>query len=324
MMGRLDSIDRSLSNIWYSWYTFRRGKKRNFELDAFSYDLEANLLSLHKDLVNGTYKHGPYKTFILTDTKKRTISVAQTRDKIVHRLLYDYLVGQFDKIFIYDAWSCRKKKGLIGAIERTQGNLTKYRYGYVWRGDIAKFFDTIDQEVLKKQLRRRVKDKNALKIIDEIIGSCSSYIPGKGMPIGNLSSQIFTNIYLHELDRYIMHVIKPLAYVRYGDDFIIISDDFEHLQLCRENLVVFIDQILKISIHATNNIIIPVQRGIHFLGCDIFPNGRRLRKRVYNRIRQRLNYQNSSSYRAVVSAHAKKKMIKWVDWNIMNMLADQL
>jgi RNA-directed DNA polymerase len=323
-MGRLESIDRSLSNIWHSWYTFRRGKKRSFELDAFSCNLETNLLSLHQDLVNNTYKHGPYRTFIITDTKKRTISVAQTRDKIIHRLLYDYLVGQFDKTFIYDAWSCRKEKGLIRAIKRAQRSLMMYRYNYVWRGDIAKFFDSVDQKILRKQIKRRIKDKNALRIINEVIESYSSYITGKGMPIGNLSSQIFTNIYLHELDRYIMHVIKPFAYVRYGDDFIIISDDFEHLQLCRENLVVFIDQALKISIHATNDIIVPVQHGIHFLGCDIFPNGRRLRKRVYDRIKQRLNYQNSSSYRAVVLTHTKKKMIKWVDWNIMNMLENQL
>lgn len=323
-MGRLESIDCSLANIWRSWYAFRRGKKRSFELDVFFYNLEGNLLSLRQDLVNNTYKHGTYGTFMITDTKKRTISVAQTRDKIVHRLLYDYLVEQFDRTFIYDTWSCRKEKGLIRAIERTQENLMKYRYGYVWRGDIAKFFDNVDQKVLKKQIRRRIKDKNALKIIDEVIKSYSSYITEKGMPIGNLTSQIFTNIYLHELDRYINHVIKPLAYIRYGDDFIVIFNDLKHLQLCRKHLVVFIDQMLKISIHATNDIIVPVLRGIHFLGCDIYPNGRRLRKRVYNRIKQRLNYQNSSSYRAIVLTHAKKKMIKWADWNIMNMLADQL
>lgn len=322
MIGSVESIDGSLSNIWRSWYSFRRGKKRNLELDSFSYHLEENLFSLYKDLSNGTYKHGAYRSFTLIDTKKRVISVATTRDKIVHRLLYDYLVDQFDRTFIYDAWSCRKGKGVIGAIERTQKILMKYRFSYVWRGDIAKFFDTVDHDFLKKKIRQKIKDKNALKIIDEIIASYYTYSPDKGIPIGNLSSQIFTNIYFNEFDQYVLRVINPLAYVRYGDDFIIVHDDFEHLKLCREHLAVFLDQVLKISIHKTNDIIVPVKQGIHFLGCDIYPTGRRLRKSVYNRIKERLDYHNSSSYRALVIRHGKQKMVKWLDWNILNMLAD--
>ncbi|MBI3443694.1 group II intron reverse transcriptase domain-containing protein [Candidatus Woesebacteria bacterium] len=323
MIGRDISIDVSLQNIWQAWYIFRRGKKRTADFDAFSYNLEANFFQLYQELTDGSYKHGSYKSFPLTDTKKRIISVASLRDRVIHRLLYDYLIQIFDRTFIYDAWSCRKNKGLLGAILRTQQLLMRYPNAYVWRGDITKFFDSVDHQVLKKQIKKRVSDLYALQLIDNIIDSYSSYAPGKGMPIGNLTSQVFTNVYLHELDFYISHTIKPLGYVRYGDDFILLANTLEQAQQWREHLIVFIDQILQLSIHKTNNIIVKTKQGVHFLGCDIYPTGRRLRKRVYNRVQERLNFINCSSYRALFLAHSKQKMIQWFDWNMRGIM-DQL
>lgn len=324
MIGSVSCIDLSLANIWHCWYTFRKGKKRTKELDIFSYHLEENLFKLRQDLVNGTYQHGTYKSFCLVDTKRRDISVASIRDRIVHRLLYDYLIPIFDPIFIYDAWSCRQNKGLLGAITRTQQVLKKYHDAFVWRCDITKFFDSMDQSVLKTAIKRKIQDPQALKIINSVIISYFTSDSETGVPIGNLTSQVFTNIYLHELDFYVLHKIKPLAYVRYGDDFIIVIKDLRHLQHYREHLTVFIDQTLKLTIHSKNNIIIPVSRGIHFLGCDIFPTGRRLRKSVYNRIGNRLNLINCSSYRALVLTHSKKNMIKWLDWSILDLMIREL
>ncbi|MBI5754578.1 reverse transcriptase [Candidatus Peregrinibacteria bacterium] len=114
-----ESIDLSLKNIWQSWKEFRKGKKASDELHHFQYYLEKNLFELCEDLNNGRYKHGNYRKFIVNDNKRREISVAIIRDRVVHRLVYDYLEGIYDKTFIYDAWSCRKGKGLLGAIERT-------------------------------------------------------------------------------------------------------------------------------------------------------------------------------------------------------------
>lgn len=157
-MGNVaESMDLSLPKIWKSWYAFRQGKKRSTELDLFSYSLESNLFRLRAELVSGSYTHGPYKTFTLMDSKRWIISVAPIRDRVVHRLLYDYLTGIFDKTFIYDAWSWRKKKGLLRAIFRTQYLLSKYPYAYVWRGDITKFFDSVDQEILKGRIRPRYR-----------------------------------------------------------------------------------------------------------------------------------------------------------------------
>ena len=114
-----ESIDLSLKNIWGSWRQFRKGKKATDELHEFQYYLEKNLFELCEDLNCAKYRHGNYRKFIVNDNKRREISVAHIRDRVVHRLIYDYLENIYDKTFIYDAWSCRKGKGLLGAIERT-------------------------------------------------------------------------------------------------------------------------------------------------------------------------------------------------------------
>ena len=170
-MGNVESINLSLSNIWKTWYLFRKGKKRTLELDIFQYFLERNLYELFVDLNGGTYKHGAYRRFISIDNKKREISVASIRDRVVHRLLYEYLVGICDKTFIYDVWSCRSGKGLMGAIERTEEMLTRFSDSFVWRSDIKKFFDNVNKGVLTSILLRRVEDEKALRILKEIIGS---------------------------------------------------------------------------------------------------------------------------------------------------------
>ncbi|MCC7197405.1 reverse transcriptase [Candidatus Peregrinibacteria bacterium] len=126
-MGSVESIDLSLENIWRSWFEFKKGKRFTFELHTFQYYLEKNLYKLFLDLNNGCYRHGSYKKFIVCDNKRREISVASVRDRVVHRLMYDYLEKIYDKTFIYDAWSCRKEKGLLGAIERTQEFLKPLR-----------------------------------------------------------------------------------------------------------------------------------------------------------------------------------------------------
>lgn len=125
MIGK-ESIDLSLKNIWHSWFAFRKGKRATAELHAFQYYLEKNLYELFQDLNRGRYRHGGYRKFIVCDNKRREISVAMIPDRVVHRLIYDYLEKIYDKTFIYDAWSCRKGKGLLGAIERINGFLKPF------------------------------------------------------------------------------------------------------------------------------------------------------------------------------------------------------
>lgn len=126
-----DSIDFGLKNIYKSWFNYRKGKKPNIEIDTFQYNLENELFRLHDELNAWTYKHGGYRKFTVCDNKKREISVASVRDRLVHRLIYDYLTPIYDKTFIYDAWSCRVGKGLLGAIERTQNFLLQNPSSYI-------------------------------------------------------------------------------------------------------------------------------------------------------------------------------------------------
>lgn len=170
MLGSV-SINLSLPALWLCWQRFVCGKKRTTELTNFIWNLEGNLKELHHELSNGTYKHGPYRTFCVNDTKRREIAVASIRDRFVHRLLYEHLVKIYDKTFIYDVWSCREGKGLLKAIKRAQDFLTENYQGFFWRGDVRKFFDSVDHQTLLKILSMRIEDKKTMWLLEEVINS---------------------------------------------------------------------------------------------------------------------------------------------------------
>lgn len=314
-MGSEECIDLGLGNVWKSWFAFRKGKRMSDKMHEFQYHLENRLFELYEDLNNGTYRNGQYRHFMVCDNKRRKISVAPIRDRVVHRLIYDYLVPIWDKTFIYDAWSCRKGKGLLGAIERTQQFLRSYPRAYIWRADITKFFDNINQKALFELLKRRVRDKKALLLMREVLKSYNTDT-GRGMPIGNLTSQIFSNIYLNELDRFATHSLKPLAYLRYGDDFIVFEMDEKKLKNIRTKTADFLLTQLKLNLHAKNNLIFKAKHGLKFLGTEMWPLGRRLSKRNKTRISNRINLRNVSSYHGIVAQHGGSKMSEWLDWKV--------
>lgn len=319
-MGR-ESIDMSLKNIVFTWLVFKRGKRYTLAFYDFQYHLEDNLRSLHEDLNNGIYKHGGYRKFVVCDNKRREISVACMRDRFVHRLVYDHLNKIYDKTFIYDAWSCRLGKGLLAAIERAQKFFKSYPQGFVWKGDVKKFFDSIDQETLLRILSMRIKDVQTFTLLKEIIYSFSSYQGvGRGMPIGNLTSQIFANIYLNELDRFVKHQLKPKAYLRYGDDFILLETDISKLQTFRIQTMDFLNQELKLQINAKNDKLIKTKDGLRFLGVILWPSGRTLNKRNFKRAHQRVKSNNVSSYSGMMKQHAKYKEVKYFNWLVQEKL----
>lgn len=228
---------------------------RQANLDSFQFYLEENLYCLHEDLVRGRYRHGHYHRFVVTDSKRREISVASIRDRVVHRLLYDYLVRIYDQTFIYDAWSCRKDKGVIGAINRVQDYIRGHPRDFVWRMDITKFFDSVQHDTLLTILERRLnRDSLALALAQEVIRSYPEKIPERerervrgsfrsiGLPIGNLTSQIFANIYLNEFDRFVVHVLKPERYVRYGDDCLLFVNNRERAGKMRVDAIIFLQK----------------------------------------------------------------------------------
>lgn len=164
-------IDISLTNIWQSWVAFRRGKRPSREIIAFEADLERNLLILCADINNGVYVHGGYNHRIVNEKKRRDIAVAAVRDRVVHRLLYDYLVPIVDPKLDYDVWSCRRGKGLHGALRRARTLTTKYSEAWVWRADVSKFFDNVNQQALKDCLHRLSLGSKALDLLDIVTDS---------------------------------------------------------------------------------------------------------------------------------------------------------
>ena len=156
------SIDTSVTNIWRAWRAIRRGKKPSRAIVGFEGNLEIELLRLAYDLNTGKYRHGSYDHKIVNEKKRRDIRVAVVRDRVVHRLLYDYLLPLFEPQFDPDVWSCRPGKGLYGALRRTQVLAGRYASGWVYRADVRKFFDCVDQAVLREALARRVTDMAAL------------------------------------------------------------------------------------------------------------------------------------------------------------------
>jgi len=315
------SIDLSLSNIWKSWFDFRKGKRKTKELEYFQYHLEENLWWLYVDLNNGKYRHGGYRHFTIKEKKRRDIAVASIRDRICHRLVYEYLVCAFDKTFIYDAWSCRKGKGVIGAIKRTGVFLKKYPKCYVWRADISKFFDNVDQSVLLRIILRKIKDKKAIRLIENIINSysCGQFktVGLKGIPIGNLTSQIFANIYLNGFDRFVKYELKPQFYLRYGDDFIIGARSRIKINRLRTEAIDFVNNELKMKINQKNDIIVPCRKGLIFLGVEIYPTGAGLRMKDFQLMSEWLNLNNIASYYGIVKQHAFKEM-NIFSWMIFN------
>lgn len=321
-----ESIDLNLKNIWKSWFEFRKGKRVSNELHTFQYALEKNLQKLFEDLNNGTYAHGGYRKFIVCDNKRREISVASIRDRVVHRLVYDFLEKIYDKTFIYDAWSCRKNKGLLGAIKRanyflkrssTHTHTARSHFSALWKGDVRKFFDSIDQEVLLKILSLRIKDSTTFNLLKEIIASYSTVINQRvGMPIGNLTSQIFANIYLNELDHFVKHHLKPQAYLRYGDDFLLIESDMEKLKFFRIRTVNFLERQLKLEINPKTDKILKYSQGLKYLGVKLWPIGRTLTRRNQTRIKERLDSNNISSYSGLMKQHGNSKQLKKLNWLI--------
>lgn len=292
-------------------------------MEKFVFNLEAELFSLYQELNDSTYQHGDYRYFIVSENKKREVSVASVRDRIVHRIVYDYLNPIFNPDFDDDVWSCRKNKGLLGAILRTQQLLQKNPRRRVWRGDVRKFFDNVDHGILFKFIQRKVFDSDALRIISDVIQSYQYEKESKknrGIPIGNLTSQIFANIYLDEFDQFVRRTLNPLAYLRYGDDFIIIAETENELENFRNKAENFLYIKLKLTLHSKNGCLLKTKRGVKFLGMQIFPRGRRLNKRNRNKIENNLNIRDYSSYWGIVQWHEKKCQKYLFQWKGISLV----
>lgn len=277
----------SFENLYSAYLKARKSKRyKEYVLD-FSWNVEKELIRLQGELVNKTYKHGEYYEFTLYDAKKREIKAAPFRDRIVHHAVCNIIEPIFDKGFIYDSYACRREKGTHKAIKRLDRFIqsTEEKWGkenvYCLKCDISKYFDSIEHNILFDLIKKRIKDSNTLWLIREIINSSFVYDfkPRKaGIPIGNLTSQLFANLYLNELDIFVKHILREKYYLRYMDDFLILGSDKKILYKEEILLRGFLKENLKLELHPGKVSLCPISKGTYFLGYKIFREYKLLRK----------------------------------------------
>jgi len=294
----------TLENLFLSWCEFKKGKTKRQDVQEFEFNLEDNIFELYQELKNQTYKHSNYQSFYVSDPKMRHIHKAEIRDRIVHHLISKYLEQIYDQTFIYDSYSCRKDKGTHKAVNRLkQFSLKQSKNNrinfYCLKCDIKKFFDSVDHRILIKILKQKIKDEDILWLIKEIIDSFQKD-KNKGIPLGNLTSQYFANIYLNELDKFIKHKLKIKHYIRYTDDFVVLSINKDYSLNFIRPINDFLNNKLNLFLHPDKIIIRKYKQGIDFLGYVTLPHYRVLRTKTKKRMFRRINNKNIQSYLGVL------------------------
>jgi len=279
----------SVENLLAAWREFLKGKRRKRDVREFQYQLADNILSLHRDLVSQTYRHGGYYAFNISDPKPRNIHKALVRDRLLHHALYRKLYPFFDKTFISNSYSCRKYKGThraVRAFKRYIARAGRNDTKTVWvlKCDIKKFFASVDQRVLFEILQKRIQDANILRLAGLVVESFSSTVPGKGLPLGNLTSQLLVNVYMNEFDQFMKHKLKAKYYIRYADDFVVLSGNKKELEQTLRYIVVFLRDKLKLRLHPNKVSISTIASGVDFLGWVHFPDHRVLRAMTKRRM----------------------------------------
>jgi len=284
----------SVENLFQAWDEFKKGKRKRRDVQIFERHLEYSLFNLQQKLANKTWQHGVYSEFYVNDPKRRHIHKANVNDRIIHHLLHKYLDKIFDKTFISDSYSCRLGKGTHRAVLRLEKFARSASKNYsrnCWslKLDIKKFFDTVDHGVLLSLVSKRVKGKDIFWLIKKVTDSFHSNQGfSKGIPLGNLTSQIFANIYLNELDQFVKTRLKAKYYLRYADDFIILDSDIELLYSLISPIKKFLKESLKLELHPNKVILRKLSWGIDFTGYIVLPHYRLLRTKTKRRIFKKL------------------------------------
>lgn len=283
----------SIENIFRSWSVFKAEKKTKSDVVLFERNLEDNLFSLEIDLKNETYKHGGYKHFTVSDPKKRDIHKAEVRDRIVHQMLYTYLVRLFEPDFIEHSYSSRINKGVhkgVSGLKKFSEEISKKNFGhcYAVKCDARKYFDNIDHYILFQILKNKVGCQKIRRLLLEIINSFEVNY-GKGVPLGNVTSQIFANIYLNELDWFVSKKLRICYYLRYNDDFIILGSDRRKVCEAVRKAIGFVQRKLFLEIPKEKAVFRKLKWGIDFCGYVVLPNGIILRSKTKRRMMKNLS-----------------------------------
>ncbi len=280
----------SFQNLLKAARLSERCKRFKNSTARFNFFLEKELWNLHDELANKTYKPGEYHHFLIFEPKKRIISAAPYRDRVVHHAIHNILEPIFDPVFIHDSYATRKGKGTHAAINRFQEFARKTKY--TLKCDIRQYFPSIDHDILLSLIRKKIACNDTLWLIKKILTTDFACHPisnqqRTGIPIGNLTSQFFANIYLNGLDHFIKEGLGCRYYLRYMDDFMILHDDKDFLWLVKMEIQKYL-QALHLELHENKCRIFRTRNGIPFLGLMVSPDWRRLKRANVIRFKQRL------------------------------------
>ncbi len=280
----------AFENIYDGYLKARKGKRYRDEVMRFTFNLDAELLELKEQILSGRYKTGEYFHFEIYEPKKRRISALPFRDRVVQHAICSIIEPLFDKKFISDSYGCRRGKGTHAGSDRLVKFLRRaqrtWNTVYCLKADIEKYFPSIDHCVLKALLRKTIRCKKTLMILDEIIDSTGT---DKGLPIGNLTSQLFANVYLSELDHFVKRTLKVPFYLRYLDDFVLLHADKAQLKTWQDQIEQLLTEKLALSFNRKTTIF-PVTQGVDFLGYRTWTTHKLLRKRSIVAMRRKMKH----------------------------------
>ncbi len=349
----------SVENLLLAWLEFLAGKRNKLDVQVFESHLMHNIVQLYDELANGTYKHGQYYQFCISDPKPRVIHKASVRDRVFHHAIYRQLYPFFNPTFIADTYSCRIEKGTHRAMNRFRVYARKVsrnntRTCWILKGDVKKFFASIDHAVLLDILAQHIPNLETMLLLEEVIDSFSASPPrrirragntppslpydrggttvvsppslggvrgGIGLPLGNLTSQLFCNIYMNEFDQFVKHKLKAQYYIRYADDFVILSDEHDWIVHQIVPIKAFLEDRLKLQLHPDKLFIKTLASGLDFLGWVHYPYHRVLRtatkKRMMRRIQNCYSRETLQSYLGLLS-HGNTYLLQQVVKNRRN------
>lgn len=317
----------SFENLLEAAHRAQKGRRYRDSTLAFNARLEENLHMLRMELLDGSYQPGEYRDFFIEDSKKRLISAAPYRDRVVHHAVMAVIEPLFDRSFIFDTYACRKGKGSHAALLRFRHFLAGHRY--VLKCDIRKYFQSMDHEILLAKLERRIACPPTMELLRRIVGSRDfnaqnppAYFPGddlfaplvrrRGIPVGNLTSQFFANLFLNDFDHWLTEELRAGPYVRYVDDFCVFGNDKGALNAVREEIARRLGE-LRLLMHEGKSRIYTHREGIEFLGFRHLPGQVRVRRENVLRFKRRMR-DLQSEYRLgrVTDERVRASVVSWI------------
>ena len=293
-MGVIFESIKTWDNLLSAARLAARGKRRKRSAAAFEHQLADQLIDLQNELRTKTYRPGGYVHFLIHEPKRRKISAAPFRDRVVHHALCNLIEPLFEAQFIAHSYANRNGKGTHRAVNQLQEWSRRYRYAL--RADVIQHFPSLDHQILRAMLARRIDDEDVLWLADTILASGAGvladeyspvYFPGddlfailrpRGLPIGNLTSQFWSNVYLNHFDWFVQRELGCGAYLRYVDDFVLFSDDKHKLWSCKQRIIARLAQ-ERLTIHEAQTQVLPTHCGIPWLGFMVYPTHRLLKRR---------------------------------------------